>query len=845
MAAPGSPTTPALLLTCQRGVRLGLAAKWPLLVAVGALWWAQAGGTGEAASTRPALARDVPLFFFIGLQGPGAPELAKLMGLNAILYRLPRDAPARLQEVQAELAQVQAAGLNLILQLPTNLDLQQQLSLTAGSYWSELERYVATVVPALRATPGLVAWQTDDFLERALRYADSELSLFLQRRYGSVEALNAAWGTSFSRWEYVTVASAKAAAQNQPWGIGVPSVDLADWMAESFRTIMQAWARLVRRYDSEHLLMTGRLSLYRSLACVPPEYDVVVPAMRPDVLENDPLTGNVHAVDMARRGGRFAVIPALYLPLPPSPLFYQGRLTSWALEAAAHGARGIALEDWTRFTTLPRAGEGKPRPLDPERVLERARLLGQQLAPLTAAAGAWRVECRPSFAFLWTPYAGGLEAFKVPAYGYLESWSTEEPSRLFFAFRRGCAWGPPDYLTPADVPVVSLEQYGAILAPHALSLPQPAAQALEDWVASGGLLVADVGLGMYQSGDWHRLPAPLDAVMGLAQLVGGAEQTTNWQVARVHRLLPELPPGQVALGLVDPRLWRGPAPATARQPWAVQGWMAFAHESLDAPAVAIASTQPTPDKKGRLVAGIFAHAHGLGGGVFATFRLWGRWNPGDPLFATFHEMLCGRRGTYRLGGGFWPEDFVVVPARGGAYLLALAAGLAELTAYQAQDQLHSGAYCLTSAEWRRPDGRRAGDVQMLVEAPALALVPLRRLPVAVRPYERSCWAHVDLYGPKALQLTIYGDRPVLRRSNRGLSLTRGLPVPVRVIISDGEYAVRPGSVHRVTIVEAGRAPQQTQVTADAAGQLAFDLTVASAHVLVEPAPGGSAALGAS
>jgi hypothetical protein len=754
------------------------------------------------------------------------------MGLNAVVYRLPLDAPLRLDDVKEELAEVNRAGLKMVLQLPTALGHEQQIRLGFREYWHRLEQYVAAVVPALKDEPGLVAWQTDDFLEKAVRYDDREFVEFLEQRYASLDNLNRVWGSHFRGWDDITRQTALSADDEQPWGVGVASVDVADWQVFLLREIMARWAALVRRWDEIHPLMTGRVSLYRTLASVPYAYDVVMPAIRPDVLEDDPLTGNVHAVDMARRGGRFEVVPSLYVPLPPSSLFHEGALRRWVLEAAAHGARGFAVEDWYRIATYKPAGADAPVPLDEAHLAQRMEIIRRTVGDLTRESN-FGVNPSPSYAFLWMPYAGGLEVLGVPVYGYIEAWSPVEPGRLFFTFRRGCAWGIPDFLTGDDICVTDLEKYGAIFAPHALSVPEPAQNALEDWALKGGVLVADVGLGMGETGDWRNLPSPVAAVMGFSQLYLGNVLVANWQVTRRHELLPDWVPGARAVGSVDLKQPQT-APATERRPQAIKGWVAYLRPGATVTAVALADTRPSPGEKEPLMAGVFAHSYGSGGGIFASFRLWDRWAAADPVFAAFHGSLCARRSQYVLNGGFWPRDFAIVPEVDGVSVVSHGGGLVELTALGVDDALFSGAYCLASASSRLSDGRRTGDVCLLIEAPPMSLLRLRRQGVSVRPYEGTCLSRLELYGPGAAQIMIYGDSPIFDRTSRGLTVRRVTPVTTRVIVKDADYPVKPGSKHRVTVTSRRGESRSFEIVADEQGRMDFDVTAQMTTVLVEP-----------
>ncbi len=681
------------------------------------------------------------------------------------------------------------------------------------------------MVPALRDVPGLAAWQTDDYLEVAIAYSAGDLQTFLEQRYGTAEALNGAWGTKFAGFGAITRDAALASDAGEPWGVGPASVDVADEQVDVFGQIMARWATAIRRYDPRTPLMTGRISLYRSLASVPPSYDVVLPAIRPDVMEDDPLTGNVHEVDLARRGGRFEVIPSLFVPMSPNPLFYAGAAQYWAMEAAAHGARGFAIEDWTRLISSATEGRPEPRPLEPRRVDERIAVLGRQLGPVASAA-VFGQRPRPNYAFLWTPYAGGLEVAKVPGLrlsGHVVAGRAGDAVLPLPARVRVRDGGRADAGgSGGDGPGPVRGDPGAAGAVDAATGGDGAG----GLVASGGLLVADVGLGMYQGGGWLSIVPPLSTITGLARFADGAMKTGPWQVVRGSALIPGLPPGAEARGVPVER--RGVASATERKPRPYEGWLQYCAPPPDVETIAIADTKPTADKKGRLVGGIFGRRHGEGGGVYASFRLWDKWDPTDPLFATFHDSVCARRASYRLAGGFWPGGASLAVEEDGAVIVTRGAGTVELMALAARSALYEGAYCYTDAG--------IGDVDLLLDAPGGGLYHLRRMPMAVRPYGGRCLAKVELVGPKALQVMLYGDQAQVRQGPTGVKILRPLANDVQVVVAGGSYPIAPGSAQRVTVAEEGRKTVQQVVTADSAGRVDLTVRAHRTRLTLEPAP---------
>jgi hypothetical protein len=323
----------------------------------------------------------------------------------------------------------------------------------------------------------------------------------------------------------------------------------------------------------------------------------------------------------------------------------------------------------------------------------------------------------------------------------------------------------------------------------------------------------------------------VSTITGLARFTNGMMRTGPWQVTRASALLPGLPVGAEALGMSGAA--RGVASATERKPRAYESWLAYCTPPPEVDTIAIADTQPTADKKGRVVGGIFGCRHGQGGGVYASFRLWDRWEPGDPLFAAFHDAICSRRARYRLTGPFWPGVASLAVEEDGPTVVARSGGVVEVVAMGARDALHEGAYCATSAHGRGP---RGGDVDLLVDAPSGGLYHLRRTPVAVRPYQGGCLSKLELIGPKALQIMLYGDEATVRSGAGGLRITRPVANDVEVVVTGGTYPVAPGSAHLVTAARERRDAVKQVVKADAAGRLDIAVRAQRTRVTIEPAP---------
>ncbi len=502
-------------------------------------WWLVATVILAALPVR-ADARDRlgPLVFVHGLQGRDAAQTALALGCNTIYFDLPLDAPMLLPSVRGFIAEAHAAGLSVIVGLRTSLGEQYSVSPSNPEYVGAMREWVAAVVTALRDEPGVIGWATDHDLERAISFSDAEFRDYLMRIHGSLAGLNDSWGSRFVNQAEVGRGSVGIRDLGQPFGVGRPSVDLADYRQSVFNDLMQLWAEEIRRHDAGHLLFTGRIARYRGLTAVPHSYDVVMPFMSTDVLEPDLLTHNVQALQIARRGGQFEVIPWLRVPLPPSQAFTHDSLVTWIEEAGMRGAVGACLDDWTRISDTPHT-RGV--------VTDQMRFaLGQMPFPDQAPT--------PAAAVIYSPYAGGSKKLGTP-YGYLPEFEDADFAALAYQYRGGTIFGGMDYLTVADLPRTDLARYSVILAPLCLSLPDAGADVLRGYLRDGGALVADIGLGMYQAGTWSPDAGPLAPQLGLA---GALPIEARYGTFRVGMPLPQLPSVVKGTGAVSCRCAPGP-----------------------------------------------------------------------------------------------------------------------------------------------------------------------------------------------------------------------------------------------------------------------------------------------
>ncbi len=784
--------------------------------------------------------RRRPMVFMSGLQGPGAVEVIQAVNqagvcLNTLYYELPEDAPDNLETIRAAIAEAAAANLHVIVGLPTRLGAAYPITTRNRQYVGAVTSWLDAVVGGLAGTEGISAWATDHSLERDIIYSDEDLRAFLLERHGSLGAINASWGADYRSLQAITREDARKRDQDQTHGVGRASIDVAEYQRSAFRDVMALWAREIRRLDAETPLMTGRISLYRSLTAIPDEYDIVQPHLPPDVLEPDTQTHNVQGVEVARMAGRFDVIPWLRIPLPPSDAYRDNALYDWVIEAGLRGAVGVGLEDWSRIAnTTAWRNNTFTNVLS---ALAQAPFVGEQP--------------QPTGAVIYEPYAGGYEFFGTPAWGFIKDFLVRDLAELASGYRLGSIFGGFDYLTMDDVAGADLSEYSVIFLPTCLSVPPDAADALQSYVERGGALFADLGLGMYQSRSWSPTDSPLAVLLGIAGAMEPADRFGTFLAGETHPAFPSVMRGMQAqgdfvpsegvsrsTGHISQRTFEGAA--TERRGHAFQGPSWFVRLSSSAIPLATQSVR-FDEERNPYFLGLTVSSIGGGLGVYAPFSAWSWWPPDGPLHAAVHCDLLARRARYRLLSGRLVEpavglsgsdDWLHLFRRAGEGSVDVLAGAADHRAYL-------GATAAFSATDRTAGGARTGIARLRIDLPGRTMRHCEAIPVRLRPATGECQARVSFYAAGLVMLEVGGTGSVWGRKQRGSPerFHDGAATAIRITIDDGLYPVEPGSTHQVTLIEGRDRSNAMMVTADHRGRLDFWLTTAGGRVEVSPAEG--------
>ena len=649
---------------------------WLLLASL----WCSHANAQPLASRSPA-----PILWADGLTQTADLDAYKQSGFNTVIVRLtwtPSPAgelsAADLAPQRAFANAAAARGLDVVYALPAapqGFEGSFRVAADSPAYLALWNAWADVAFNSLADTPRLKGWMLPDDPRGLPIFDDAGFGRWVSRNYANVGVLNAQWETNYADISDISIADVEAlaaprsslaptpmasstttAANTRAWHPA--SLALAAYKWDAYRELLAFWVGAVRGADDgRHLVFSGTLPDYAQLLSLPEGIDVSVPSIVPGVAENDIVTHNPQAIDIARRGGKFRALPVF--AARESPFLPAGALPElaerWIETAHARGAAGVGFDSWNGLRRQ-------------KSLLEAVSTKLQTLK--NGPIHLWNEAPVATLAVVLTPLAdGSTPQFGTPPnqfprglYGFGDSLVEGEPSNLVWALRWGTAFGGVDYLSPDDLSA-PLERYTTILAPQMLSCSLETASHLSDYVANGGTLVADLGLGALQNGgSAGALPSPMALLFGVP---GNYEiQTTDFNLRGVagHELFPSW--SRTIEGRSGVIMTQGDGPGSS----AFVGPVGF---SVVPPLAHMLAMGPQIPKnlgaaKNFARAPLTVHEVGRGYAVFAPFRLWSNWRPGLVGFDAFHGELWARGATLGVGGTPGEAVTALVPLPVGA-----------------------------------------------------------------------------------------------------------------------------------------------------------------------------------
>ncbi len=340
---------------------------------------------------------------------------------------------------------------------------------------------------------------------------------WLKERYGTVEALNEAWGTSFwsqtyYAWDEVSPPAAAPTFINPAQGL-----DWHRFCSDALLSLYKIEREILLEVTPDVPATSNFIGIHKPL-------DAWRWAQELDVVSNDsyPDPGQAEAgiyaafqsdVMRSLKNGT----PWILMEQAPSQVQWRGRnslkapgvMRLWSLQAVARGARGIMFFQWRQS----KAGAEKfhsamvPHGGTEHRTWHEVRDLGQELRGLGEVLES-RVQAEVALLFDWeTWWALELDARPSEDVRYLEQ---------VYSFYRAL-WEQNITVNFAK-PDADLSGYKLVVAPNLYLVRDEAAANLERYTQDGGTLLMGFFSGIVDKNDQIRLggyPAPFRNLLGL------------------------------------------------------------------------------------------------------------------------------------------------------------------------------------------------------------------------------------------------------------------------------------------------------------------------------------------
>jgi beta-galactosidase len=428
--------------------------------------------------------------------------------------------------------------------------------------------------------PAIVGWQIDNELgERCYcQRCQTAFQSWLREKYGSLEALNIAWGTAF--WSHVYTEWSQIPAPLETGDVANPGLDLdyRRFMSDTYVSFQQEQVDILRRFCPQHLITHNLMGFHydeidyfdlaRSLDLVSwdnylrtswsrdSEADAAASALGHDTMRG---LKQQNFWVMEQQSGCGGWQEAGMVPRP-------GEMRLWTYQAIAHGADAIVYFRWrtARFGTeqfwhgvLEHHGQPRRRYRELQQIGAELERMGQDLLGAESRPQVAMILSYDSrFAFQGQPNHSGLQYPNL-----FRSYYTA-------LYRRNVG---VDIVPPG----ADLDQYRLVLAPALYVVDDETADKLRFYVENGGTLLLTARSGVKDQAN-ATVDAPLPGL--LADLCGV-------EVEEYDALHPDMP---------VPLVWEGIGSAAK---------MPEAHASLWCDILALSGAQAVARYGGEFYAG--------------------------------------------------------------------------------------------------------------------------------------------------------------------------------------------------------------------------------------------------
>lgn len=345
----------------------------------------------------------------------------------------------------------------------------------------------------------------------------SEFRVWLSNRYGSLEGLNTAWGTSFWSQRYGDWDEVMPPGYTTTFTNPSQEVDYSRFMSDSILSLYTTERDIIRKYTPEKKVTTNFMPLFKPLDYWKwaNEMDIVSWDSYPDPQDSLSPSLNAFDHDLMRsfgNGDPFILMEQAAGRVnwrPRNGMKHPGLMRYHSFQALAHGADAIMFFQWRQSiqgseqfhsAMVPHAGEDS-------RIFREVSSLGAELRSLSDIAGS-RVHAEAGlFVDYDSWWASELLTAPMSAGSYAEE--------LLVWYRGLRSRNIAVNMISSDT---ELDDYKLLVLPRAFQLSDKTAERLKSWVSSGGILIVSCGSGwMDRTGAIYPggAPGPLTTTLGL------------------------------------------------------------------------------------------------------------------------------------------------------------------------------------------------------------------------------------------------------------------------------------------------------------------------------------------
>ena len=355
--------------------------------------------------------------------------------------------------------------------------------------------------------PAVIGWQIDNELncERDEFYSESDTAafrVFLQKKYGSLDKLNEAWGTTFwnqtyTDWKEVHIPRTTPSNNTNPHEV----LDYTRFISDSACRYAKLQSDIIRKYvkPGDFITTNGLFSNLDNQRMAGESLDFIMYDSYPNfaftkenyekfsaTLQDRMWSRNLTEVRtvspnfgiMEQQSGANGWNNRMAAPTPKP-----GQMTLWTMQSAAHGADYVSYFRWRTCTMgteiywhgiLDYSGRENRR-------LREIREIHRKFQAISEAAGS-RYEARTA---VLKDYDNIWDAQLDIWHGDVDRLSQQS---LFLAAQKSHT--PMDYVyLREDTTAEDLKKYQVIFYPHPVIVNQQRAAILEEYVEAGGCLV--------------------------------------------------------------------------------------------------------------------------------------------------------------------------------------------------------------------------------------------------------------------------------------------------------------------------------------------------------------------